>query len=101
VDATLNELRSILPEPIAIGDVTESRVRRWPVDPLARGGYSYLPPGAGLLDRRELARPVDASLFFAGEATNAQGESGTVHGAIDTGYRAASQALAAVRAGAP
>jgi monoamine oxidase len=99
VDSTLDELRSVLPESIAIGDVVERRARRWPTDPWALGGYSYLPPGASLSDRRELSRPVDGSLFFAGEATNSEGESGTVHGAIDTGYRAASEALAAVRSG--
>ena len=40
-----------------------------------------------------LAAPVDATLFFAGEASNAEGASGTVHGAIATGVRAADEIL--------
>jgi monoamine oxidase len=40
---------------------------------------------------------VDDTLFFAGEATNTQGHTGTVHGALQSGYQAAAaiqQALA-------
>jgi len=40
-----------------------------------------------------LARPVVDTLFFAGEATNSDGNSGTMHGAIATGYRAAEELL--------
>jgi hypothetical protein len=36
---------------------------------------------------------VDGVLFFAGEATHTGGESSTVHGAIETGYRAAEEVL--------
>jgi uncharacterized protein with NAD-binding domain and iron-sulfur cluster len=32
-------------------------------------------------------------LFFAGEAADAEGRTGTVHGAIGTGYRAAASVL--------
>jgi len=34
---------------------------------------------------------VDGTLFFAGEATDAEGRTGTVHGAIASGRRAAAQ----------
>jgi len=40
-----------------------------------------------------LAEPVVDTLFFAGEATNAQGHSGTVHGALATGIRAAREVI--------
>jgi predicted flavoprotein YhiN len=33
--------------------------------------------------------PVEDTLFFAGEATNVEGHTGTVHGALQTGYAAA------------
>jgi len=36
---------------------------------------------------------VANTLFFGGEATNSDGHSGTVHGAIATGYRAADEIL--------
>jgi uncharacterized protein with NAD-binding domain and iron-sulfur cluster len=44
-----------------------------------------------------LAAPVDGTLFFAGEATNVEGYTGTVHGAIATGLRAANELLESVR----
>lgn len=62
----------------------------WAADPFARGAYSYaLVNGADA--GRALARPVSSTLFFAGEATNVDGRSGTVHGAIASGRRAAAQ----------
>jgi monoamine oxidase len=41
----------------------------------------------------KLAEPVAGTLYFAGEATNADGYNGTVHGAIATGLRAATELL--------
>jgi monoamine oxidase len=64
----------------------------WRADPFSRGAYAYLPVG-GLGAQARLARPVEATLFFAGEATNSDGHIGTVHGAIATGQRAAAQVI--------
>jgi monoamine oxidase len=62
----------------------------WCADPFARGAYSYALVGGS--DAAEaLSRPVGRTLFFAGEATDAEGRTGTVHGAIATGRRAAAQ----------
>jgi monoamine oxidase len=36
-----------------------------------------------------LGRPIEDTLFFAGEATDTDGHNGTVHGAIASGKRAA------------
>jgi monoamine oxidase len=67
----------------------------WEHDPYARGAYSY-----GLVNAvdapRALAAPVAGRLFFAGEATDAEGRSGTVHGAIASGRRAADEVRAAL-----
>ncbi len=68
----------------------------WHADPLARGAYSYVPAGA-LPVRKKLAQPVSDTLFFAGEATEQNGHSATVHGAIASGIRAAHQVLKADR----
>ena len=69
----------------------------WQSDPNAMGAYSYLRVGAG--DAREaLAAPVDNVLFFAGEATASHGEGGTVEGALESGERAAREALASLKA---
>jgi monoamine oxidase len=60
----------------------------WSADPFARGGYSYVPVGA-LGAREALATPVENTLFFAGEAVTPGDQTGTVHGAIESGRRAA------------
>jgi monoamine oxidase len=64
----------------------------WQTDPFSRGAYSY-----GMVEsegaQRELARSLENAVFFAGEATDTTGHNGTVHGAIASGHRAASQVL--------
>lgn len=65
----------------------------WTSDPFSRGAYSYVPVG-GADVQRELAQPLKNTLFFAGEATESTGHCATVHGAIMTGVRAASEILA-------
>jgi monoamine oxidase len=60
----------------------------WSSDPYARGAYSYAVAG-GSGAPRKLARPVEQTLFFAGEATDTEGRTGTVEGALTTGRRAA------------
>jgi monoamine oxidase len=64
----------------------------WQADPLFRGAYSYVPVNA-MGARKRLANPVQGTLFFAGEATDLTGNGGTVHGAIESGMRAADQIL--------
>ncbi len=61
-------------------------LHNWQTDPFARGAYSY--PVAGGGDARDLlAKPLEDTLFFAGEAT--QEEAATVTGALQSGARAA------------
>jgi monoamine oxidase len=67
----------------------------WQADPFSRGAYSYAAVG-GIDAARALGTPVEETLYFSGEATNADGYNGTVHGAIATGYRAAAEVLQAV-----
>jgi monoamine oxidase len=64
----------------------------WEHDPFSRGAYSYQAVG-GSESPAALARPLRATLFFAGEAADAEGRTGTVHGAIASGRRAAKQVL--------
>ena len=52
----------------------------------------YVPVGQ-LNARHELALPISETVFFAGEATNTVGFAGTVHGAIQTGRRAAKEVI--------
>jgi monoamine oxidase len=68
----------------------------WLGDPYARGAYSY-PIVGGSEAAKVLARPVQQTLFFAGEAMDSEMRSGTVHGAIGSGRRAAKLALKALQ----
>ncbi|HEV8629204.1 MAG TPA: NAD(P)/FAD-dependent oxidoreductase [Thermoanaerobaculia bacterium] len=62
----------------------------WQADVHSRGAYSYARVG-GAGTARSLSRPVEGTLFFAGEATDAGGRTGTVEGALASGLRAARQ----------
>jgi monoamine oxidase len=65
----------------------------WQSDPFSCGAYSYAVVG-GSNAGRGLGAPIANTLFFAGEATDADGHNGTVHGAIASGKRAAKELLA-------
>lgn len=67
----------------------------WTRDPYARGAYSYVRVG-GAGAAEALARPIEGTLFLAGEALAPGGRNGTVDGAIASGRRAARRALAAL-----
>jgi monoamine oxidase len=68
----------------------------WSADPFSCGAYSYVLVG-GTDAATQLARPVAGTLFFAGEAFDAEGRNGTVEGAIASGRRAAKQVGRALR----
>ena len=73
------------------GMVEAAWMHDWQHDPFSRGAYSY--QGVGGIDApAALARPLRGTLFFAGEASDAEGRTGTVHGAIASGRRAAAEA---------
>jgi monoamine oxidase len=65
----------------------------WQRDPYALGAYSYVATG-GLDASRQMSKPVEQTLFFAGEHTDITGHWGTVHAAMRSGLRAAQQILA-------
>jgi monoamine oxidase len=66
----------------------------WRADPFSLGAYSY--PGVGGIGaQRALARPIESTLFFAGEATDAE-QTATVAGAIASGRRVAREVIAAL-----
>jgi monoamine oxidase len=68
-------------------------VHNWSTDPYSRGAYSYGRLG-GFDAPQQLSEPVQHTLFFAGEATDYEGHTGTVHSALSTGQRAARQIIA-------
>jgi monoamine oxidase len=89
--ATLAELLQ-LDRSIVAELVTSAHVHDWQADPYSRGAYSYAVVG-GADAPRQLAAPLERTLFFAGEATDVTGHGGTVHGAIASGLRAAREIL--------
>ncbi|MFD4652424.1 flavin monoamine oxidase family protein [Streptomyces sp. NPDC058441] len=90
VSSVLRSLREIygdsVPEPVA------HWITRWGVDPLALGSYSYVAVGSSHDDHDAMAGPIDGVLHFAGEATCGR-EPATVHGALQSGHRAAERIL--------
>jgi monoamine oxidase len=87
--AALDSLQSMFGRKVRVRGLLESAyLHDWQADPFARGAYSYVIAG-GAGSRRALAAPVLNTLFFAGEAADTQGESGTVAGALQSGMSAA------------
>jgi len=74
------------------GELEAWHTHDWSADPFSRGAYSY-PRVGGTEAHRRFGEPVEDTLYFAGEAANADGHSGTVHGAIATGVHAARRIL--------
>jgi monoamine oxidase len=95
VEAALSSLSIILriPKTQIEDSLHTSYFHNWSQDPFTRGAYSYVAVG-GFDAPAELARSVQDTLFFAGEATNTEGHIGTVHGAIATGIRAGREVVA-------
>ena len=82
-----------LPEAMIAAHLLSCHKHSWESDPNSRGAYSYVPAGA--LDAcRRSAEAAGSTLFFAGEHTDLSGHWGTVHAALRSGLRAASQLLA-------
>lgn len=91
---TLAHLWHASPEAVR-GRILDWRWHNWRADVFARGAYSYPVAGAESAPA-EIAAPVENTLFFAGEATAAPSDLGTVHGALESGQRAAREVLAAL-----
>ncbi|MFG2720779.1 flavin monoamine oxidase family protein [Streptomyces sp. NPDC048416] len=76
--------------------VTGVTVADWGASPWSLGGFTHAgPEAASAADA--WARPLDGTLFFAGEATAAGHRLPWMHSALDSGLRAAHDVLAAVR----
>jgi len=89
--ATLGRLLQVSRKDLA-NMLKRAHFHDWQSDPFSRGAYSYVKVG-GKNAPRILGKPVDQTLFFAGEATDTTGHTGTVHGAIASGIRAAHEIL--------
>jgi monoamine oxidase len=64
-----------------------SLVLNYTTKPFIKGAYGYSTIGMG--DARQIAaKPISEKLYFAGEAMNTNGHHQTVHGAVESGYKA-------------
>lgn len=92
VRKALASVHSVFAE-AASAELAGAYVQDWQQDPYSRGAYSYVLVG-GKGAREQLAQPLADTVFFAGEATDAD-EAGTVAGALRSGMRAARELLGA------
>jgi len=74
--------------------VVRSITTAWSTEPWTRGSWACAVPGQAH-QRKHLARAIDNSLYFAGEATEIGGQ-GTCDGAYRSGIRAAREIAACV-----
>jgi monoamine oxidase len=94
VELAIESLASIfkLRKEQLLSELTFSRVSNWQSDRYARGCYSFVKAGFPDAPHR-LARPVENTLFFAGEAAHTGGLAGTMESALNSGYIAADKIL--------
>jgi monoamine oxidase len=92
VEHALASLERALGERARVGSIAAHLVdahhHDWRADPFARGAYSWVPTGAEDA-KHVLANGYEDTIFFAGEAVHVGAGTGTVHGAIESGERAA------------
>lgn len=93
---TLSRIMSLPKKDLAVL-LEKAHLHDWQSDPFSRGAYSYV-KGGGKNAPEILGKPIEKTLFFAGEATDTTGHAGTVHGAIASGKRAAQEIISSRRA---
>ncbi|MEJ7737335.1 MAG: NAD(P)/FAD-dependent oxidoreductase [Chitinophagaceae bacterium] len=69
-----------------------AKVFNWTADPFTQGAYAYTTTETAQAIQR-LSKPVEDTLFFAGEALHDGPQMGTVEGALASGLRVAEQVL--------
>ena len=93
--AFLGDLVAMFPGVDIEAEIVNLEVWDWTADPYAGGSLSVAQLGGQAL-REELAWPTPP-LFWAGEATSTNGNATGVHGALESGRRAAQEVLHSVR----
>ncbi|MEE2774472.1 MAG: NAD(P)/FAD-dependent oxidoreductase [Pseudomonadota bacterium] len=77
----------------SLKNIEKAITTAWTSEPFSKGSYSYSRP-SNIRNRKELAKPLENKLFFAGEATD-EIHYGTAHGAYFAGLRAAEEVILA------
>ncbi|MFN4256868.1 MAG: flavin monoamine oxidase family protein [Saprospiraceae bacterium] len=98
VATVVAELDALYGNNAASSALIGSHIEDWGKNPHIGGAYSFpVVGGGGLATRRDLSKKLNDKLFFAGEATHFAGHSATLHGALETGLRAAKEIRAALK----
>lgn len=87
--ASLARIFAVKPQVLRAA-VADFALHNWTRDPFSRGAYSFTAAGQEKA-AAALRIPLSNTLFFAGEATAEGSDIGTVHGAMESGLRAASE----------
>ncbi len=73
-----------------------SIVEDWSKEEFIKGGYSFPLVTATNDDRKNIGAPVNNKLFFAGEATDVNGDAGTINGALASAERVAQEVIKSI-----
>jgi monoamine oxidase len=73
-------------------------IQDWTKEPYIKGGPVYVTPAGSNDEYAKLGYPVNNKLFFAGEATDATGDAGTVNGALLSAERVTQELIASITA---
>ena len=71
-------------------------IKDWTKEKYVQGGFSYPQVGTTVDTRRILGLTIGDSLFFAGEATDINGEAGSVNGALASAERVTDDVVASI-----
>ncbi|MFN8390758.1 MAG: NAD(P)/FAD-dependent oxidoreductase [Bdellovibrionota bacterium] len=97
LEGALNSLGTLLDVDLSAARKAAEKiwVHDWHNDPFAKGAYSFVRVGCGDVPK-ELARSVQSTLFFAGEALGSTDVGGTVGSALESGEAAAKKIVRAL-----
>ncbi len=73
-----------------------SIIQDWGKEEFIQGGFSYPTTSTTAEDREALTQPIADKIFFAGEATDLTGDSGTINGALASAERVAEQVIKSI-----
>ena len=96
IPVVLADLDNIYGSGVASAALVDSHIQDWSKEPFIKGAYSYATAGDVIAQRQALAAALDKKIYFAGEASHTAGHNSTVHGAVETGARAASEIVSDV-----
>jgi len=96
IELVLDDVGRLFPRVDPRRLVRAARFVNWSTDPMALGGYTFLPPGA-VGAREQLAAPDTGALIWAGSATVCRPIADTVEAAYLSGLRAARQVSVILR----